>query len=122
MSKVPEFFENFPVTPITSLALEETLAAPSAPPLTILFLWGRDCPNCDVAKRAMLIDPARLVWPDVRWLHCNVYDDAEMGPRFSLHGIPVFMVFRGSKAMGRITSWPGIENFIAAIERQRAAA
>jgi hypothetical protein len=122
MSKVPELFQKFPVAPITSEALTHTLAAPSAPPLTILFLWGRDCPNCDVAKRAMLIDPTRLAWPDVRWLHCNVYDDADMGTRFSLHGIPVFMVFRGNKAMGRVTSWPGIENFIAAIERQRAVA
>jgi len=83
-----------------------------------MFLWGKDCPNCDIAKRAMLINPARLLWPDVRWLHCNVYDDPAMGLRFGLHGIPVFLVFRGSRPMGRITSWPGAEEFAAAIERQ----
>jgi len=120
MSKVPEFFQRFPIAPVTSAELTTVLAEMAPDGLTILFLWGRDCPNCDIAKRAMLIDPARLAWPNVRWLHCNVYDDADMATRFSLHGIPVFLVFRGGRSLGRITSWPGIQNFVSAIEKQRA--
>ncbi len=114
------FFQRFPVTPVTSAALDACLAE-TPEGLTILFLWGLNCPNCDIAKHAMLRDQAALTWPDVRWLHCNVYDDAAMATRFSLHGIPVFLVFRGRRALGRITSWPGAEDFAAAIERQRAA-
>jgi hypothetical protein len=121
MSSVPEFFDRFPITPVSSADLTATLADPAAPPLTILFLWGKDCPNCDIAKRAILINPARLLWLDVRWLHCNVYHDPDMGLRFGLHGIPVFLVFRGSRPLGRMTSWPGAEDFAAAIERQRSA-
>lgn len=79
--------------------------------LTILFLWGRDCPNCDIAKRAMLLAQGRLQWPGVRWLHDNVYDDPVMGTRFGLHGIPAFFVFRGERKIGRITAWPGADAF-----------
>ncbi len=121
MSAPSEFFQLFPIVPVTSAALNAELTTPMEDDLTILFLWGRDCPNCDIAKRAMLAGRDRLVWPDVRWLHCNVYDDPDMATRFSLHGIPVFMVFRGRRSLGRITSWPGTTDFAAAIERQRQA-
>ncbi len=48
--------------------------------------------------------------------------EPDITSRFSVHGIPVFVVFRGTQSLGRITSWPGVEHFIAAIERQRALA
>ncbi len=122
MSAESEFFQRFPISAGDQRALTERLADPAVCGLTILFLWGRDCPNCDIAKRAILRHPAALTWPDVRWLHCNVYDDPEMATRFSLYGIPVFLVFRGSRSLGRITSWPGVPDFAAAIDRQRAQA
>ena len=43
-----------------------------------------------------------------------------MATRFGLHGIPTFMVFRGTTKLGRISPWPGGDNFIAAIERALA--
>ncbi len=36
-----------------------------------------------------------------------------------LSGVLVFMVFRGAKAAGRITGWPGIDRFVIAIDQQR---
>ena len=90
--------------------------------LRILFLWGHDCPNCDVAKAQMLQSPADFAWPGVEWLHDNVYEDRAMATRFGLHGIPTFIVFRGRKKLGRISPWPGSEQFIAAIERARSSA
>jgi hypothetical protein len=120
MSSVPEFFERFPITAASNAGLSATLEEAGGAAVTVLFLWGYQCPNCDVAKRAMLLHQDRLLWPAVRWLHCNVYDDAEMATRFSLHGVPVFMEFRGTKSMGRITGWPGIDRFTAAIEKQLA--
>ena len=86
----------------------------------ILFLWGNDCPNCDVAKSQLLQAPDRFRWRDVAWLHQNVYDEPALATRFGLHGIPAFMVFRGQRRIGRISPWPGSDAFVAAIERVRA--
>jgi hypothetical protein len=120
-SAVSDFFQRFPIPAVTSAGLDAALAEPGAR-LTILFLWGRSCPNCDVAKRAILGQPERFCWPEVRWLHDNVYDDFPMAERFGLHGIPAFFVFAGSRKLGRITSWPGTDAFVEAIERQLAVA
>lgn len=116
---VPQFFEQFPMRRVREPELDAVLAEP-AEGLSILFLWGRDCPNCDIAKRAMLLARERFQWPHVRWLHDNVYDDPAMGTRFGLHGIPAFFVFRGTRKLGRITSWPGAQAFVQAIEGQLA--
>ena len=116
---VPQFFEQFPMRRVHESALDGVLAEP-ADGLTILFLWGRDCPNCDIAKRAMLLARERFQWPRVRWLHDNVYEDAAMATRFGLHGIPAFFVFAGARKLGRITSWPGADAFVRAIDAQLA--
>ena len=117
-SGIPGFFDAFPMRAVTSSNLDDALSDDGR--LRILFLWGRDCPNCDIAKAQMLESPARFLWPDVAWLHDNVYEDRAMAVRFGLHGIPTFMVFRGARKLGRITPWPGTEAFAAAIERARA--
>jgi hypothetical protein len=116
---VPEFFRQFPMQLVSVADLDATLAD-DAQPLSVLFLWGRDCPNCDIAKRAILNSAARFRWPEVRWLHGNVYEEPELGTRFGLHGIPAFMVFRGTRKLGKITPWPGADAFVAAIEQQIA--
>ena len=118
---VPEFFGRFPMQQVNSVSLDDVLREEGAP-LSILFLWGRDCPNCDIAKRAMLLARDRFQWPQVRWLHDNVYDDPTMATRFGLHGIPAFFVFRGERKMGRIGEWPGTQAFVQAIENQIALA
>jgi hypothetical protein len=115
-----EFFQHFPIREVHAKGLDLVLAEPDAPPLTVLFLWGLDCPNCDVAKREMLLDVQRYQWPEVRWLHDNVYADPDMSTRFSLHGVPTFFLFRDAKRLGRITSWPGGEAFVEAVEKQIA--
>ena len=118
---VPEFFQRFPMTKVSDASLDNALCEGGAP-VGILFLWGRDCPNCDIAKRAMLLAQDRFQWPQVRWMHDNVYDDPTMATRFGLHGIPVFIVFRGGRKAGRITEWPGAQAFVSAIENQIAMA
>jgi hypothetical protein len=116
---VPQFFEQFPMRRVREPGLDAVLAE-RADGLSILFLWGRDCPNCDIAKRAMLLARERFQWPRVRWLHDNVYEDPGMATRFGLHGIPAFFVFSGTRKLGRITSWPGPEAFARAIDGQLA--
>ena len=120
MPELAEFFEHFPMRTVGTGSLDAVLAEPGAAPLRILFLWGHDCVNCDLAKREILLAPARHRWPDVEWLHANVYEDRELGLRFGLHGIPAFIVFRDGRRIGRISPWPGSAPFRAAIEAQRA--
>jgi hypothetical protein len=117
-STIPDFFARFPMRAIRSEALDGALEDAGAPSLTLLFLWGFNCPNCDVAKRAILLSPERFQWDQVRWLHSNVYDDPEMASRFGLHGVPAFFVFRGTRRIGRITGWPGAGPFTRAIAEQ----
>ncbi|SUE43374.1 YbbN family protein [Roseomonas gilardii] len=117
----PDFFARFPMRPVTHDSLDAVLAEDVPQALTLLFLWGRDCPNCDIAKAAMLARPECFQWPELRWLHDNVYDDPEMATRFGLHGIPVFFLFRGRRVAGRITGWPGGTAFADAIAKQIAA-
>ena len=116
---VPHFFDVFPMQRVASTTLDEVLAA-TTHAIDILFLWGRDCPNCDIAKRQILVTPARFQWPDVRWLHDNVYEDPEMATRFGLHGVPTFLVFHRGRRLGRISPYPGVEPFTTAIEQQLA--
>jgi hypothetical protein len=115
-----KFFSALAIQAVTSADLDAQLKDDGQ--LRILFLWGHDCPNCDIAKAQMLQSPAQFTWPGVHWLHDNVYADRAMATRFGLHGIPTFVVFRGAKKLGRISPWPGSEQFVAAIERARASA
>lgn len=115
---LPHFFERFPMQRVREPELDAVLADDGA--IRILFLWGRDCPNCDSAKAQMLLTPERFTWPDVTWLHDNVYEDPTMATRFGLHGIPAFFVFRGRRRLGRISPWPGTAAFVEAIEKVRA--
>ncbi|QDJ10915.1 Thiol-disulfide isomerase and thioredoxins [Roseomonas mucosa] len=117
----PDFFARFPMRPVTHDRLDAVLAEEVPQHLALLFLWGRECPNCDIAKAAMLTRPERFQWPELRWLHDNVYDDPEMATRFGLHGIPVFFLFQGRRVVGRITGWPGAAAFTGAIAQQLAA-
>lgn len=113
----PTFFDQFAMQRVSDTGLDDVLADDGA--IRILFLWGKDCPNCDIAKGQMLLTPERFRWGDVHWLHDNVYEDPSMGTRFGLHGIPAFLVFRGAKKLGRISQWPGTNAFIAAIDKIR---
>lgn len=114
---VPDFFTHFPMHRVTSTTLDAVLDE-STHALDILFLWGRDCPNCDVAKREILAKTARFQWDDVRWLHDNVYEDPDMATRFGLHGVPTFIVFHRGRKLGKISPYPGVEPFTAAIAQQ----
>jgi hypothetical protein len=113
----PRFFDRFPMQRICDAELDDVLADDGV--IRILFLWGKDCPNCDIAKGHILLAPERFGWDDVQWLQDNVYEDPSMGTRFGLHGIPAFMVFRGRTKLGRISQWPGTDAFVDAIDRIR---
>lgn len=87
--------------------------------LVCVFFWGVDCFNCEMAKQAMLAQPAAVRELVLSWLHANVYAHPELGQRFALHGIPVFMFFHRGKKLGRATGWHGHAQFAAAVANAR---
>jgi hypothetical protein len=82
-----------------------------------VFLWGHDCPNCEIAKRVLLdrLDEFRAF--PIQWFHVNTYHHAELGTRFGLHGIPTFLFFRQGRLKGRATSFPGGDQFLAILKK-----
>ncbi|MBX3039617.1 MAG: thioredoxin family protein [Bdellovibrionaceae bacterium] len=87
--------------------------------LTCVFFWGHDCPNCEVAKRMLLADVDPVKELKLTWYHVNTYEDSELGTRFGLFGIPTFLFFHQGKKLGKITPFPGIDPFLAALRELR---
>ena len=84
-----------------------------------VFFWGHDCPNCEVAKRMLHQDSELVRELGFLWYHVNVYEHAELGTRFGLHGIPTFLFFLRGRKLGRISPFPGIDPFLTALRDLR---
>ncbi len=85
--------------------------------LKVLFLWGYNCPNCEIAKTALSQELELIKKFEIAWYHCNVYEDFDVSTHFGLHGIPVFLFYRGAKSLGRVTSFPGMDPFIEVLQK-----
>ncbi len=79
--------------------------------LKVVFFWGLQCPNCEVAKRALEEHHEEALNPAIDWYHVNTYVNSDLGTRFGLHGIPTFLFWKNGKLLGRITSFPAWEPF-----------
>ncbi|WP_448167999.1 thioredoxin family protein [Burkholderia ambifaria] len=88
--------------------------------LVVVFFWGVDCFNCEIAKKAMLAQPDAIRALGLKWFHCNVYEYPELGRRFGLHGVPTWFFFHCGKRLGRATGWHGLAQFQAAVSAARA--
>lgn len=82
-----------------------------------VFFWGHDCPNCDVAKKMMLLDANDVKAVGLKWFHVNTYNHFELGTRFGLFGIPTFLFFLDGKKLGKISPFPGIDPFLTALHQ-----
>jgi hypothetical protein len=87
--------------------------------LAVVFFWGFECFNCEIAKKAMLAKPEEIRALGLRWFHSNVYEHRELGRRFSLHGVPTWFFFHRGKRLGRATGWHGLGQFEAAVAAAR---
>lgn len=114
-------FNRFGMTEVHSDTIEASLAA-AGERLVCVFCWGVDCYNCEVAKKAMLARPESIAALDLVWLHGNVYADRELGLKFGLHGIPVFVFFHRGRKLGVATGWHGYAQFEAAVDHARRKA
>lgn len=110
-------FEKLDMQVLTSQNLDSVLACEG---LKILFLWGLNCPNCEVAKKSIFQEIELFRSQDFAWYHCNLYEDFAVGTHFGVHGIPVFFVYDGPRRIGRITSFPGVDPFIEALQKVRS--
>ncbi|MFM0296703.1 MULTISPECIES: thioredoxin family protein [Paraburkholderia] len=87
--------------------------------LAVVFFWGLDCFNCEIAKKAMLAQPDAIRALGLKWFHSNVYEHRELGRRFTLHGVPTWFFFYRGKRLGRATGWHGLGQFRAAVAAAR---
>jgi hypothetical protein len=87
--------------------------------LAVVFFWGLDCFNCEIAKKAMLAQPEAIRALGLKWFHSNVYEHRELGRRFMLHGVPTWFFFYRGKRLGRATGWHGLGQFEAAVAAAR---
>ncbi|WER44810.1 thioredoxin family protein [Cupriavidus sp. WKF15] len=114
-------FDMLGMQPVDGASIDAAIAA-AGDKLVCVFFWGVDCFNCEMAKQAMLSSPEPILALDLHWLHANVYAHPELGQRFGLHGIPVFMFFHNGKKLGRATGWHGHGQFAAAVTNARLKA
>jgi thioredoxin 1 len=86
--------------------------------LTIVYLWGHDCPNCEVFKNHLPEIGRELEGLPFRFLKVNVYDEPEVARRFGVYGIPTFLLYRHGKLIGKMTSFQGVEYFVTVVREQ----
>lgn len=80
--------------------------------LVILYLWGHQCPNCEIfaAHLPKVLDelgdvPARVV-------KINVYEESSVATDLAVFGIPAFFLFRDGKKLGRMSEFRGLRFFV----------
>jgi thioredoxin 1 len=101
--------------------LDERLAAPTER-LLLLYLWGPDCPNCEIFKRSLprlLPELARL---PVDFVALDAYAHPEVARRFAVYGIPHFLLFNAGKKLGKMSEFRGEAYFLSVVREQAAKA
>ncbi|HEY4351188.1 MAG TPA: thioredoxin family protein [Paraburkholderia sp.] len=114
----PSAFAAFDMQELTADTFDAGLKE-AGDELAVVFFWGIDCFNCEIAKKAMLAKPDEIRALGLRWFHSNVYEHRELGRRFLLHGVPTWFFFHRGKRLGRATGWHGIAQFEAAVAAAR---
>ncbi|VVD97025.1 thioredoxin family protein [Pandoraea fibrosis] len=111
-------FEAFSMQALTTETFDEGLRE-AGDALAVVFFWGIDCFNCEVAKKTMLAQREAIDALGLRWFHANVYADMALAKRFALHGVPTFFFFHEGKKLGRATGWHGLPQFRLAVAAAR---
>ncbi len=117
-----QVFEALAMQAVDSGSFDAQVLQAPGDELRCVFLWGKDCYNCNLFKQTAMLHRQALLALGLRWFEADVYQDVALGRRFSLHGVPTFVLFRRGKRLGRITGWPGLPQFQAAIAKLQAEA
>ena len=115
-------FEALAMRPVDSATFDEQVVQAEGDALRCVFLWGKDCYNCNVFKQTAMLHRQALQDLGLAWFEADVYQDTALGRRFSLHGVPTFVFFRAGKRLGRVTGWPGLPQFQAAVRKLHSEA
>ncbi|WP_424192476.1 thioredoxin family protein [Ampullimonas aquatilis] len=115
-----DLFTQLGMQAVSATTLDAVLA--DSDELTVAYWWGTDCFNCEQFKKQASQQLEALLALKLRWLQANVYDDAELVRRFSLHGVPAFYFFRAGKKLGRVTGWQGLPYFCEVVAQLQLAA
>ena len=110
-----EIFEKLSMTAVTAADFDQKVLASES--LNGVFFWGNNCPNCEQAKISLTTYEKEFRSLGLTWFQVNVYEESDLGTRFGLFGIPVFMFFKAGKKLGRITPFPGFDEFYQAISK-----
>lgn len=97
----------------------DLLLAKASERLLLLYLWGPDCPNCEVFKRSwpsLLPELAKL---PVDFVSLDAYQYPEIARRYAVYGIPHFLLFKNGKKLGKMSEFRG-EGFWLAVVREQA--
>lgn len=83
--------------------------------LVVVDFYGPNCPNCELFADEL---PALLSDLNVAFIKCNAYAHRELAERFSLLGVPTFVLFRRGKLLGRMSQYRGHSFFTQVIREQ----
>jgi thiol-disulfide isomerase/thioredoxin len=103
---------------VTPDQLDALLASPGER-LLLLYLWGPDCPNCEVFKRSLPKLLPELEALPVDFVALDAYQHPEVARRYAVFGIPHFLLFKGGKKLGKMSEFKG-EAFWLAVVREQA--
>jgi thioredoxin 1 len=102
---------------VTPDQLDALLATPNAR-LLLLYLWGPDCPNCELFKRSLPRLLPELDPLPVDFVALNAYEHPELARRYAVYGIPHFLLFKGGKKLGKMSEFKGEAFFLDVIREQ----
>lgn len=103
---------------VTPPELDQLLAKASER-LLLLYLWGPDCPNCEIFKRSLPKLLPELEALPVDFVALDVYEYPEVARRYGVYGIPHFLLFKSGKKLGKMSEFRG-EAFWLAVVREQA--
>jgi hypothetical protein len=115
-----QVFDLFAMRAVDSQSFDSVVVSAPGSDLRCVFLWGKNCYNCNLFKNTALLLQDQLKALNLSWYHADVYQDQPLGRRFGLHGVPAFVFFQSGKRLGRISGWPGWPQFSGAVTRLNA--
>ncbi len=107
-----------PPRDVTPEELDALLANPTER-LLLLYLWGPDCPNCEIFKRSWPTLLPQLDDLPVDFITLDAYQYPEIARRYAVYGIPHFLLFKNGKKLGKMSEFKG-EAFWLAVVREQA--
>jgi thioredoxin 1 len=105
---------------LTPPELDELLAS-ATERLIVLYLWGPDCPNCEIFKRSLPSLGPKLAELEVDFVALDAYQFPEVARRYAVYGIPHFLLFKRGRKLGKMSEFRG-ESFWIEVIREHASA